>query len=140
MQCLATAGFFVYIGGSSFVFETVYAMSPAAYATMFAVNALAMALASGLVRMLVGRVGVQVFRGAGLALACTGALLLGASAVIAAPAAPPLALVWPALTCVVAGMGFVIPSTTALAQEAGVAHWVRRRRCRAAWRSSWGPR
>ena len=64
----------------------------------FAVNAVAMALASGLVRMLVGRVAVPAFRGVGLALACTGALVLGASAVIAAPAAPPLALVWPALT------------------------------------------
>src|SRR3954469_1423069 len=119
VQCLATAGFFVYIGGSSFVLETVYALSPGAYAALFAANAVAMALASGLVRMLVGRVAVPVFRGVGLALSCTGALVLGTSAVIAAPAAPPLPLVWPALTCVVAGMGFVIPSTTALAQEAG---------------------
>jgi MFS transporter, DHA1 family, multidrug resistance protein len=39
--------------------------------------------------------------------------------VLAAPGAPPLAVVWAALTVVVGGMGFVIPSTTALAQEAG---------------------
>jgi DHA1 family bicyclomycin/chloramphenicol resistance-like MFS transporter len=119
VQCLATAGFFVYIGGSSFVLETVYALTPAAYATLFAVNALAMAASSGLVRMLVGRVAVPVLRGAGLALSCTGAVALAASAVVAAPAAPPLALVWGALTCVVGGMGLVIPATTALAQEAG---------------------
>jgi MFS transporter, DHA1 family, multidrug resistance protein len=119
VQCFATAGFFVYIGGSSFVLETVYALTPTAYATLFAVNAVAMALASGVVRMLVGRVAVPVLRGVGLALACTGAAVLATSAVMAAPAAPPLPLVWAALTCVFGGMGFVIPATTALAQEAG---------------------
>jgi DHA1 family bicyclomycin/chloramphenicol resistance-like MFS transporter len=119
VQCLATAGFFVYIGGSSFVLETVYALTPTAYATLFAVNALAMAVASGVVRMLVGRVAMTTLRGVGLALSTTGAVALAVSAVVAAPSAPPLALVWAALTCVVGGMGFVIPATTALAQEEG---------------------
>jgi MFS transporter, DHA1 family, multidrug resistance protein len=119
VQCLATAGFFVYIGGSSFVLETVYGLTPTAYATLFAVNAVAMAVASGVVRMLVGRVAVTTLRGIGLALSSAGAVALAASAVAAAPSAPPLALVWGALTCVVGGMGFVIPATTALAQEEG---------------------
>jgi MFS transporter, DHA1 family, multidrug resistance protein len=119
VQCLATAGFFVYIGGSSFVLETVYALSPTSYATLFAVNALAMAVSSTLVRALVGRVAISVLRGVGLALSSTGALALGAASALPASATPPLGLVWAALTLVVAGMGFVIPSTTALAQEAG---------------------
>jgi MFS transporter, DHA1 family, multidrug resistance protein len=119
VQCFATAGFFVYIGGSSFVLETVYALTPTAYAALFAVNALALALASGLGRLLVGRVAVPVLRGTGLALSCAGAVVLGTSSLVAAPGAPPLALVWVALTCVVGGMGLVIPATTALAQEAG---------------------
>jgi DHA1 family bicyclomycin/chloramphenicol resistance-like MFS transporter len=119
VQCLATAGFFVYIGGSSFVLETVYALSPTSYATLFAVNAMAMAVSSALVRALVGRVAVPSLRGIGLTLSGTGALVLGAASALAAPSAPPLALVWAALTLVVAGMGFVIPATTGLAQEAG---------------------
>jgi DHA1 family bicyclomycin/chloramphenicol resistance-like MFS transporter len=55
----------------------------------------------------------------GLGLTLTGAGVLAAASVLAAPAAPPLPLVWGALTTVVGGMGFVIPTTTALAQEAG---------------------
>jgi MFS transporter, DHA1 family, multidrug resistance protein len=119
VQCFATAGLFVYIGGSSFVLETVYGLTPTAYATLFALNALALALASASLRMLVGRIALPVLRNVGLVLSCAGAVVLGASAVLAAPAAPPLALVWVALTCVVGGMGFVIPATTSLAQEAG---------------------
>jgi DHA1 family bicyclomycin/chloramphenicol resistance-like MFS transporter len=119
VQCLATAGFFVYIGGSSFVLETVYGLAPAAYATLFAVNALAMAASSALVRALVGRVGVARLRAVGLALSCSSAVVLGVAAVVAAPSAPPFWLVWCALTVVVGGMGFVIPATTAMAQEAG---------------------
>jgi DHA1 family bicyclomycin/chloramphenicol resistance-like MFS transporter len=119
VQCLATAGFFVYIGGSSFVLETVYGLSPGMYATLFAVNAFALVVSSGIVRVLVGRVPVPLLRSVGLGLALTGAGVLATSAVLAAPAAPPLLLVWGALTTVVGGMGFVIPTTTALAQEAG---------------------
>jgi MFS transporter, DHA1 family, multidrug resistance protein len=63
VQCLATAGFFVYIGGSSFVLETVYSLSPTSYAILFAVNALAMAMSSALVRALVGRVVITTLRG-----------------------------------------------------------------------------
>ncbi len=119
VQCLATAGFFVYIGGSSFVLETVYGLAPAAYATLFAVNALAMAASSALVRALVGRVGVARLRAVGLALSCSSAVVLGVAALVAAPSAPPFWLVWCTLTVVVGGMGFVIPATTAMAQEAG---------------------
>ena len=119
VQCLATAGFFVYIGGSSFVLETVYDLAPAAYATLFAVNALAMAASSGLVRALVGRVEVARLRAVGLALSCSSAVVLAVAAAVAAPSAPPFWLVWCALTVVVGGMGFVIPATTAMAQEAG---------------------
>src|SRR3954462_9300680 len=36
IQCLTTAGFFTYIGGSSFVLETVYGMPATEYAALFA--------------------------------------------------------------------------------------------------------
>ena len=110
VQCLATAGFFVYIGGSSFVLETVYGLAPAAYATLFAVNALAMAASSALVRALVGRVGVAKLRAVGLALSCSSAVVLGCrGGRRGAGSAPPFWLVWCALTVVVGGYGFRHP-------------------------------
>lgn len=119
VQCLTYAGFFTYIGGSAFVLETVYGLSATAFAAVFAVNALAMAVVSALVRALVGRAPVRRLRDLGIAISTTAALVLGVSAVLASPGAPPLPLVWVALTAVVGGMGFTIPTSIALAQEVG---------------------
>ena len=47
VSCLATAGFFTYIGGSSFVLQTVYGISQTEYALVFSVNAVAMVVAGG---------------------------------------------------------------------------------------------
>ena len=69
IQCLTTAGFFTYIGGSSFVLQTVWGLSPSAYAAVFATNAAAMAVASGLFRFGVARFGAVRLRGVGLLLA-----------------------------------------------------------------------
>ena len=46
VQCLATASFFTYIGGSSFVLETVYGIGQGRYALVFTVNAIAMIAAA----------------------------------------------------------------------------------------------
>src|SRR4051794_5510608 len=73
VQCLATAGFFTYIGGSSFVLETTYGVSQSRYAVLFATNAAAMA-ASGLAfRLLVTRVGAARLRTVGVLAATTAA-------------------------------------------------------------------
>ena len=69
VQCLTTAGFFTYIGGSSFVLQTVYGMSPSEYAALFATNAATMAASSGVFRLTVARVGASRLRGVGLLLA-----------------------------------------------------------------------
>lgn len=119
VQCLASAGFFTYIGGSSFVLQTAYGLSASLYAAVFAANATAMAVAGAVVRLVVGRTGPARLRLLGLLLstaAGVGLLLLAlADPGARAGLAPP----WALLCLVVAGMGLSIPSTTALAQEAG---------------------
>ena len=58
VQCLATAGFFVYIGGSSFVLQQELGFSQREYALCFTTNALAMAIMSASFGVLVRRVSV----------------------------------------------------------------------------------
>jgi MFS transporter, DHA1 family, multidrug resistance protein len=116
VQCLATMGFFTYIGGSSFALETVYGISQQRYAAVFTVNAIAMVATSVVYRLLVARVGSARLRLTGLLLASTGS----AGLLVVALAGPgPIAVPWALLTCVTAGMGLMIPASTSLAQEAG---------------------
>jgi DHA1 family bicyclomycin/chloramphenicol resistance-like MFS transporter len=60
VQVLATMGFFLYIGGSSFVLESVYGISQGRYAAVFTVNAIAMVVTSVLFRVRVTRDGPAV--------------------------------------------------------------------------------
>ena len=119
VQCLATAGFFAYVGGSSFVFETAYGISQTRYAVIFATNAAAMSVASVLFRVLVARVGPPRLRTVGLLVSTAGGLGLLAVALLDRGADAPLALPWVLTSVVVAGMGWCIPGTTAIAQEVG---------------------
>ena len=119
IQCLSIAGFFVYIGGSSFVLETVYGISATRYAVIFATNATAMAITSLTVRVLVARAGAARLRTIGVVTAASASFGLAGVGLLGRHELPPLALPWVLLCCVTAGMGLVIPATTALAQEAG---------------------
>jgi DHA1 family bicyclomycin/chloramphenicol resistance-like MFS transporter len=119
VQCLATAGFFTYIGGSSFVLETVYEISQTRYATIFATNAVGMAISSLLFRLLVGRTGPRRLRLAGVALVTAAGLGLVVTGLIARQSLPPIGVPWALLCCVTFGMGLVIPASTALGQLAG---------------------
>jgi DHA1 family bicyclomycin/chloramphenicol resistance-like MFS transporter len=119
VQALATAGFFTYIGGSSFVLETVYDISQTRYSTIFATNAVAMAVSSLLFRLLVTRFGPARLRLVGLTLATLAGLGLVFTGLIERQGLPPIALPWALLCCVTFGMGLVIPSSTALGQRAG---------------------
>lgn len=118
VQGLATAGFFVYIGGSSFVLQTQLGVSEGLYAVVFATNAAAMSVVSIVFRLVVVRRGALPLRQVGLAMSTTAAVAL---AVVALAAGDDVALppTWALLAVVVAGMGFAIPATTVLAQEAG---------------------
>lgn len=118
VQCLGTAGFFVYIGGSSFVLQRQFGVGASLYAVIFATDAAAMVLASVLFRRLIVRVSARRLRTVGLWL-CSGAAgaLLATEAVTGGTT--PLAVVWVLLAVAVAGNGFCLPATTVLAQEAG---------------------
>jgi DHA1 family bicyclomycin/chloramphenicol resistance-like MFS transporter len=117
VQCLATAGFFTYIGGSSFVLQTQLGISEQLYALVFATNAAAMTMASICFRFSVTRAGPFLLRGIGLGTSTAAAAALAAFAVI--DPHPGLAPVWCLLILIVGGMGLMMSATTAIAQEAG---------------------
>lgn len=120
VQCLATAGFFVYIGGSSFVLQERLGLSPSRYALVFAVNAAVMAAGSLVFRLAVVEVGARRLRAVGLGLSAAGAVGLLVAALLARGAGdPPLPVVWVALAVVTSGMGLIIPASTVIAQQVG---------------------
>ncbi|MEP7178109.1 MAG: multidrug effflux MFS transporter [Pseudonocardiales bacterium] len=118
VQCLATAGFFTYIGGSSFVLQGEMGLSRIGYTVLFACNAAGMVAASVCFRLTVARVGPSRLRTIGL-LASTCAVTVLAGYAITAGSRIALAPTSALLGVSVAGMGLCIPATTALAQEAG---------------------
>jgi DHA1 family bicyclomycin/chloramphenicol resistance-like MFS transporter len=103
VQCAATAGFFVYIGGSSFALQEHYGIGAGLYSAVFASNAAGMALASLLFSVLVVRLRAGTLR----------------SLTLVADGDPAFAAVWACLFVVVSGMGLTQPATTTIAQEAG---------------------
>ncbi len=117
VQCLATAGFFVYIGGSSFVLQDDFGLTESGYTLLFATNAAAMAAVSVGFTVTVRRVGSPRLRalGVGTSTAAAVGLALYALAVDEVQLAP----VWVLLAVCVAGMGLTFPATTAIAQELG---------------------
>jgi MFS transporter, DHA1 family, multidrug resistance protein len=119
VQALATMGFFTYIGGSSFALQTVYGISQSRYALVFTVNAIAMVFTSVVFRLLVARTGAARLRLAGLCLAGFASSGLLVVALLGTERVPWLAVPWALLCCLTAGMGLMIPASTALAQEAG---------------------
>jgi len=119
VQCLATAGFFVYIGGSSFVLQNELGFSQREYALCFTTNAFAMAIMSVSFGMLVRRIGAVRLRNAGLLVSTVAVTTLTLIAVIHHAGPAPIPLVWTLLAIAVAGMGWCIPGTTAIAQQAG---------------------
>jgi DHA1 family bicyclomycin/chloramphenicol resistance-like MFS transporter len=120
IQCLAGAGFFTYIGGSSFVLQSVFDVDPSLYTVIFASNAAAMAGAGLVFRSVVLRHGAVRLRAVGVSACSVGSAALLVVAVVAPDdSRVPLAVPWALLCVVVAGMGLTMPATTALAQEAG---------------------
>jgi len=117
IQCLATAGFFTYIGGSSFVLQGDLGLSRGRYSLLFASNAAGMALLTWVFRALVRRVGPDLLRVVGLTVSTGAAVCLALYA--GAATTTRLAPTWVLLAIVVGGMGLVIPATTAIAQNAG---------------------
>lgn len=119
VQCLTVAGFFVYIGGSSFVLQDGLGISTRTYTIVFSTNALAMVLASGVFRALVVRVGAVVLRRCALTTQTTGVAALFLVTVLAPGHQPPLAAVWACLAVMTGGLGMYYPSNSTIVQHAG---------------------
>jgi MFS transporter, DHA1 family, multidrug resistance protein len=117
VQCLAIAGFFTYIGGSSFVLQQDLGLSESEYSLLFVSNAAAMAAVSVGFTATVRRVGLIRWRAIGLATSTAAAAALAGYAV--AVDEVQLAPVWVMLAIAVAGMGASIPASIAIAQELG---------------------
>jgi MFS transporter, DHA1 family, multidrug resistance protein len=119
VQCLTVAGFFVYIGGSSFVLQEDLGISRTAYTLVFTVNALAMVSTSVLFRLLVMRVGAVLLRRCAVTVQTTAVVGLFLAVLLAADHRPPLVAVWIALAAMTAGLGCYLPANSAIAQNAG---------------------
>jgi MFS transporter, DHA1 family, multidrug resistance protein len=118
VQCLTVAGFFVYIGGSSFVLQDDLGISPGTYTAVFSVNALAMVTTSTLFRILVVRHGAVVLRRIAMAVQTAGVAALFVVTVLAG-GHPSLVPVWICLSVMTAGLGMYLPSNASLVQHAG---------------------
>jgi DHA1 family bicyclomycin/chloramphenicol resistance-like MFS transporter len=118
-SCLAMSGFFTYIAGSSFVLQEVYGISEGTFTAIFAVNALSMVVSSITFTALVNRAEVTTLRAIGLCatvIASISLLVVGVSGIEG--------VIWAAvpLCLLTAGMGFVLPASIALVQNAGRAY------------------
>jgi MFS transporter, DHA1 family, multidrug resistance protein len=108
---LGFAAMFAYISGSPFVAEQVYGLSPQAFSVFFGVNALGIILIGQVNGWLAGRVAPARLLQTGLVQCAVG----GAGLIAVTVAGLGF---WPTAVClwvVVASMGFVLPSTAALA-------------------------
>jgi MFS transporter, DHA1 family, multidrug resistance protein len=119
VQCFTTAGFFIYIGGSSIVLQTDLGLTPSEYTALFSINATTMVVSSVLYRLLVVRFGAFVLRRCAIAIQTTAVLALLVVAVAGAPEHPPLPAIWICLSLMTFGLGTYLPSNAAIAQEQG---------------------
>lgn len=119
IQCLTTAGFFVYIGGSSFVLQDGLGLSQSGYATLFGVNALTMVTASVVFRASVLRYGAVVLRRWAVSIQTSAVSALFLIVLFAPDHRPALWLVWIALAGMTCGLGMYLPSNASIAQNAG---------------------
>lgn len=118
VQCLATAGFFVYIGGSSIVLQGQLGIGTTTYAALFATNAALMAVGSITFRFAVVRAGAAPLRRIGLGISTSAAVALLCYAALAGDDVR-LVPTWVLLALMVGGNGLTIPATTTLAQQIG---------------------
>lgn len=111
---LAFAAMFAYIGGSPFVLQNIYGLSSTQFSAVFAINALGIVGAAQASSPLIARLGPRPVLGAGLAIGATGGVALLAVVLLGRIG---LVGVLPALFLVVASIGLVFPSSTAIALE-----------------------
>ncbi len=111
---LAFAAMFAYIAGSPFVLQDIYGLSPAEFSAVFASNAVGLVLAGQVSSRLIARFGPHPVLGSGLVAGAAGGVLL---LFVVALGDIGLIGILPALFLVVASIGIVFPSGTAIALE-----------------------
>jgi MFS transporter, DHA1 family, multidrug resistance protein len=110
---LAFGGMFAYLAGSPFVVQMLYGASARAYAVLFAVNAMGIALAGQVNARLVARMGASRLLSFGIALHTGGAFCLLAAVTVGRQYG--LTALVPPLFVVIASLGMIQPNATALA-------------------------
>lgn len=119
VQCLTTGGFFVYIGGSSFVLQQDVGISQRLYTVVFAVNAVAMMLSSVTFRLLVARFEPALLRRCAIVVQTTAVAALFTSTMVSPHGKPPLPVIWICLSCMTLGLGTYLPANSSITQQAG---------------------
>jgi MFS transporter, DHA1 family, multidrug resistance protein len=119
VQCLTTGGFFVYIGGSSFVLQRGLGISQGLYSVVFAVNAGGMMLSSVAFRLLVMRLGPVLLRRGAITVQTASVTALFTVALVYPHHQPPLSAVWPGLAGMTIGLGTYLPANSSITQAAG---------------------
>lgn len=111
---LAFAAMFAYIAGSPFVLQDLYSLTPAQFSAVFAANGIGLVVAGQISSPLIARHGPRPVLGAGLLVGAAGGVLLLAVVLLGGIG---LVGILPALFLVVASIGIVFPSGTAIALE-----------------------
>lgn len=111
-QSMAGAAMFAYIGGSSFVLQGIYGVSPQAYGALFGLNAVGLVACAQVNAYLVKRAHPRTLLRVGRVVGLAGGMLLLASVL-----SDQLGLggILTAFFLVLASQGFTIPNATALA-------------------------
>jgi MFS transporter, DHA1 family, multidrug resistance protein len=113
-QAFSMGALLAYIGGSSFVLQNVYGLSPQLFGVVFGVNALGLVGCAQLNAFLVGRYPPWQLLTVGRVLAVVGA---GTLLVVVVVGHLGVWAILPALFLTMASNGFVLPNTTVLALE-----------------------
>jgi DHA1 family bicyclomycin/chloramphenicol resistance-like MFS transporter len=109
---LAFGAIYSYIGGSSFVLQNVYGVSPQRYGLVYGTNALGVVIGSQINRRLISRFAPASLLAFGLSvMSVVGVLLL----VVLETRWGGLASLWPLLFMLLTSLGFVSPNAMALA-------------------------
>ncbi len=119
VQCLTVGGFFIYIGGSSFVLQHGLGISEQLYTAVFAVNASMMMASSVLFRLLVRRFGPEVLRAVALVVQTAGVAALFTVTTVAPDHHPSLPAVWACLSGMTLGLGTYLPANSSIVQLVG---------------------
>ena len=119
VQCLTVGGFFIYIGGSSFVLQHDLGISEQLYAVVFAVNASMMMASSVLFRLLVMRLGPAMLRGVAVIVQTLAVVALFTVTSLAPDHRPSLAVVWVCLSGMTLGLGTYLPANSSIVQLVG---------------------